>query len=348
MFAQSIKTILTAGLIATTVAGTAIAGDKVKIRMQSAYGGGLPALGETAKYFTEKVNVISSGSVNVKFYDPKKLVPTLQIFDAVKAGNIDAGYSWPGMWLGKIPALAVFGGVPFGPEATDYLAWLYHGGGLELWREVYAAQGVVPVPCGILAPEAAGWFKNEIKSTDDFKGMKIRFGGLGGEVMKRLGASVTMLGGADVLPNLERGTIDATEFSMPAIDQKLGFYKVIQNYYFPGWHQPSAMLEFIVNKSKWDSMTELQRKNIEAACEASILWGLTKGIADQPKALSFMKDKGVNVHVYSDEMIQKFKETTDQVIKESLEKDPLFKKVFDSMDTFMASTAEWRGMAYAR
>lgn len=341
------KTFATA-MIMGIVTNFATADDKVKIRMQSAYGAGLPALGETAKYFTEKVNLISNGNVNVKFYDPKKLAPTSQIFDAVKAGSIDAGYSWPGMWLGKIPALAVFGGVPFGPEATDYLAWLYHGGGLDLWREIYAEQGVVPVPCGILAPEAAGWFKKPIKSVDDFKGMKIRFGGLGGEVMKRLGASVTVLGGADVLPNLERGVIDATEFSMPAIDKVLGFYKVAKNYYFPGWHQPSAMLEFIVNKKKWDGMTDLQRQNIESACQSSVLWGLTKGIADQPKALSFIKDQGVDVHIYSDEMLKQFKDTTDLVIKEHMEKDPLFKRAYESMDQFMGSTAEWRGMAYAR
>ncbi|MEP3244850.1 MAG: TRAP transporter substrate-binding protein [Sneathiella sp.] len=328
--------------------GTLQAEEPVRLKMQSAYAAGLPALGETAKYFADTVNTISDQTVRVKFYDPGKLVPTLQIFDAVQAGSIDAGYSWPGYWMGKIPALALFAAVPFGPEANDFLSWIYHGDGLKLWRELYEKQGVVPVPCGVLAPEAAGWFREPIDTVEQFKGMKIRFGGLGGDVMKKLGASVTVLAAGDIMPNLERGVIDATEYSMPAIDEILGFYKVAKNYYFPGWHQPSSILELIVNKEKWDSLSNLQRASIETACQSATLWGMTKGIADQPKALKTIKSHGVKIHVWPDEALAKFRKASDEVLAENAAKDPDFKRVLDSMNGFMSATAEWRGIAYAR
>jgi TRAP-type mannitol/chloroaromatic compound transport system substrate-binding protein len=349
-----VKKKLSKTLIALTVGASALlsvnaqAEDNVRLRMQSAYAAGLPTLGETAKYFTDKANVISNGSVSIKFYDPNKLVPTLQIFDAVQSGSIDAGYSWPGFWMGKIPALALFAAVPFGPEANDFLSWVYHGDGLKLWRELYEKQGVVPVPCGVLAPEAAGWFREPITSTKDFEGMKIRFGGIGGDVMKKLGASVTVLSSGDIMPNLERGVIDATEYSMPSVDNLLGFYKVAKNYYFPGWHQPSSILELIVNKDKWDSLSDLQRISIETACQSATLWGMTKGIADQPKALDEIKSHGVTVHQYSPEMLAELKQASDEVLAETAANDPDFKRVLDSMNEFMNSTAEWRGMAYAR
>ncbi|MCG8490674.1 MAG: TRAP transporter substrate-binding protein [Sneathiellales bacterium] len=330
------------------VTAAAHAEEPVKLKMQSAYAAGLPALGETAKYFSDSVNKLSANSVRVKFYDPGKLVPTLQIFDAVQSGAVDAGYSWPGYWMGKMPALALFAAVPFGPEANDFLSWIYHGDGLKLWRELYEKQGVVPVPCGVLAPEAAGWFRKPIDNLDQLKGMKIRFGGLGGDVMKKLGASVTVLAAGDIMPNLERGVIDATEYSMPAIDEILGFYKVAKNYYFPGWHQPSSILELIVNKKKWDSLSDLQRASIETACQSATLWGMTKGIADQPKALDAIKSHGVKIHVWSDEALAAFRKASDEVLAENAAKDPDFKRVLENLNSFMSATSEWRGMAYAR
>ncbi len=338
-----------AGLVAAFILAMASPSDaKVKLKMQSAWNPGLPALGETAKYFADTVAQASGGQVVFKFYGAKKLVPALQIFDAVSAGTIDAGFSWPGYWMGKIPALTLFAAVPFGPEAPEFLAWVYHGGGLEMWRELYAKQGVVPVPCGILAPEASGWFAKPIDSTEDLKGLKIRYAGLGGEVMKKLGASVTLLAAGDIFPNLERGVIDATEFSMPAIDKVLGFYKIIKHYYFPGWHQPSSILELVINKKKWDAMSEQERSYVEMACGNSVLWGLTKGIAAQPEAVQFFKDNGVKIHTWSPEMIASFRKVAAEVMEEQSAKDPDFKRAWESLQAFRSKGAEWRGMAYAR
>ena len=342
------RTAVAALLLGALIGVGASAQAKVKLKMQSAWNPGLPALGETAKYFVDTVAQASGGEVTFKFYAAKKLVPTLQIFDAVSAGTIDAGYSWPGYWMGKIPALALFAAVPFGPEAPEFLAWIYHGGGLQMWRELYAKQNVVPIPCGILAPEASGWFANPINSPDDLNGLKIRYAGLGGEVMKKMGASVTLLAAGDIFPNLERGVIDATEFSMPAIDKVLGFYKIIKHYYFPGWHQPSSILELVVNKKKWDAMSDQDRGYVEMACGNAVLWGLTKGVASQAPAVQFFKDNGVQIHTWSAEMIAKFRKAASEVIAEQSAKNADFKRAWESLEAFRKTNAEWRGMAYAR
>ncbi|MFQ6018277.1 MAG: TRAP transporter substrate-binding protein [Kiloniellaceae bacterium] len=338
-----------AALVGAVTLGVGASADaQTKLKMQSAWNPNLPALGETAKYFADTVAAASGGEVIFKFYGAKKLVPTLQIFDAVSAGTIDAGFSWPRYWMGKMPALTLFAAVPFGPEAPEFLAWIYHGGGLDIWRELYARQGVVPVPCGILAPEASGWFADPIDSTKDLEGLKIRFAGLGGEIMRKLGASVTMLAAGDIFPNLERGVIDATEFSMPAIDRVLGFYKIVKHYYFPGWHQPSSILELVVNKKQWDAMSERTRAYVEMACGNAVLWGLTKGIAAQPTAVQFFKDNGVQIHTWSPEMIAAFRKTAAEVIEEQSAKDADFRRAWDSLKAFREKNAEWRGMAYAR
>lgn len=347
-FGKTLAAVLVGVALIVGAGADAEADGKVKLKMQSAWNPGLPALGETAKYFSDRIAATSDGEITFKFFESKKLVPTLQIFDAVSAGTVDAGYAWPGYWMGKIPALALFAAVPFGPEAPEFLAWIYHGGGLELWRELYASQGVVPVPCGVLAPEASGWFAKPINSVEDLKGLKIRYAGLGGEVLKKLGASVTLLAAGDIFPNLERGVLDATEFSMPAIDLKLGFYKIIKNYYFPGWHQPSSILELLVNKGKWDAMSDSERAAIEAACGDSVLWGLTKGVASQSEAVQFFKDNGVNIRIWSPEMIATFRKASSEVMEEQSANDADFKRAWDSLQAFRTKNAEWRGMAYAR
>ncbi len=328
--------------------GPAHGADRLKLKMQCAWQSNLPALGDTAKYFSETIARASGGTIKFKFFEPKKLVPSLQIFDAVAAGTIDSGYAWPGYWMGKMPALTVFAAVPFGPEAPEFLAWIYHGGGLELWRELYARQGIVPVPCGVVPPEASGWFAEPVESVSDLAGLKIRYSGLGGEVLKKLGASITLLAAEDIFTNLERGVIDATEFSTPATDEVLGFHKVVKHYYFPGWHQPSSILELLVNKRVWDAMTEQQRALVETACGDAVLWGLTRGVAAQGRAVARIKQSGVTLHSWSPELLAAFRHSAVEVLDEQSARDADFKRARESLEAFLAENAEWRGLAYAR
>ena len=166
---------------------------KVRWKMASTFAGNLTQLGSSGVRFSKQIEVISGGNIKVKFFDPGALVPALEIFDAVSSGSIDAGWSTPGYWAGKVPALPLFAAVPFGPSAQEYISWIYYGGGKELFEEIYAKHNIKGIICGVVPPEASGWFRKEIKSVEDLKGMKMRFFGLGAKVMEKIGVSTQLI-----------------------------------------------------------------------------------------------------------------------------------------------------------
>ena len=180
--------------------------------MPSSFPGTMILAGPGGKDFEENVRVLSDGTLNIRFFDPGALVPPLEIFDAVSAGAANSGWTSPGYWAGKVPALQFFAAIPFGPNAGEYVAWVYHGGGLELMQEIYARYNIYSQPCMLQPPEGSGWFRAEIKSLDELKGLKMRFFGLGAKVMEKIGVSTQLIAGGDIFPALELGTIDATEF----------------------------------------------------------------------------------------------------------------------------------------
>ncbi len=320
--------------------------EPVKLNMPSTFPGSLIQLGQAGVRLQNNLNLISGGDIKVKFFEPKALVPPLEIFDAVANGSVDAGWSVSGYWGSKNSALNLFSAVPFGPAAGEYLAWMWHGGGEDLMNEIYNKNGLHSLACGVLAPEASGWFKKEIKSPEDLKGLKMRFFGLGAKVMQKLGVDTQLLAGGDIFPALERGTIDATEFSMPAIDQNLGFYNIAKHYYFPGWHQQSTIQELLLNKKKWDAMTEQQRELIKTACKANVAYQFSEGEAIQGKALAEMKAKGVNIHKWPPEMLAAYEKAWNEVAAEEAAKNPDFKKVWDSLQSFRKQYKIWSDLGY--
>jgi TRAP-type mannitol/chloroaromatic compound transport system substrate-binding protein len=336
-------------LVAVLVLGLAAPAlaDPQKLKIQSGYSFNVPVLGDSIRHFQRTLEALPGHELRLRVYDAGKLVPTLQIFDAVTAGKIDAGFTFPGYWMGKIPAVTVFASVPFGPEAPEYLAWLHEGGGLELWRQLYAKHGAVPVPCGVIPPEASGWFRKPIDSEDDLRGLKIRYAGLAGRVLEKMGASITMLAAGDIFLSLERGVIDATEYSMPAVDRPLGFYKVAKHYYFPGWHQPSSILELIVNQQTWNRLDAGQRAAIETTCQANTLYGLTRGLAIQAEALEFFEQQGVTIERWSPALMARFRALSAEVMAEASQEDPDFAAAWASLQAFREKHATWAGIAYA-
>src|SRR5918995_2000523 len=257
--------------LAVSTSGPAEAQKTVRWKMASAFGSKLPHLGTSAIRFSENLKIASGGTLDLKFFEPNALVPALECFDAVSKGSVEACWTTPGYHTGKYPALAFFTTVPFGPAIGEFLAWKWFGGGNELRNEIYAKHNLFALDCFAIGPETSGWFRKEVKSVAELKGIKMRFFGLGAQVMQKLGVNTQLLAGADIFPALERGVIDATEFSMPTMDTRLGFHQVAKFNYFPGWHQQSSVSELMMNKEAWDKLPDKYKAMIEISLEAQMM-----------------------------------------------------------------------------
>ncbi|WP_147125814.1 TRAP transporter substrate-binding protein [Shimia ponticola] len=318
------------------------------LEMTSAFGKNLPILGTAATDFVEKINGIST-EVEFEHFDPGELVPTLEALDAVSNGSVDAAYTTSGYWQGKMTAASLFAAVPFGPEAGEFMAWMLYDDGLTLMREMYEENGfnVHVMPCGIIAPETSGWFKEEITSLEDLQGLNMRFFGLGAEVMQRLGVSTSLLAGGDIFPALERGAIDATEFSMPRIDARLGFYKIASYNYFPGWHQPATMFELLINKDRWDDLDERAQKQIEVACLANVTTNLAEGEGTNFQAMvENTEQNGVIIKNWTPEQLDVFESTWNEVAAELAAEDEMFAKTWADLQEFREGYNVWNSNIY--
>ena len=340
------KTLTAAAMGATMLTGAAQAQDTLELT--SSFGSNLPILGTAALDFVDKINGISS-DVQFEHFDPGKLVPTLEALDAVSNGSVDAAYATSGYWQGKIPSASLFAAVPFGPEAGEFLGWILYDDGAELWQGMYDEAGydVKVMPCGIIAPETSGWFKNPIESVADLEGLNMRFFGLGAEVMQRLGVSTSLLAGGDIFPALERGAIDATEFSMPLIDARLGFYKIAQYNYFPGWHQPSTLFELLVNIDVWEGLSETAQNQIEVACLANITTNLAEGEAKNFDAMvDNVENNGVTIKQWPPEMLETFESTWNEIAAELAAEDEYFAKVWADLTEYREGYKTWSTNIY--
>lgn len=343
------KLTLTAAMIAIGLAmgGFAQAKD-LRWKMPVAFATKLPGLGSPAAWVADKLNTASDGSIKVKVYEPKELVPPFEILQSVSDGKVDAGYTWIGYDQGKVPAVPLFAAVPFGLKPPAFAGWYFYGGGHDMLQKVYANKGfnVHAQLCGIIGPETAGWYKEPITSLEDYKGMKIRFAGLGGKVLEKLGASVTMLPGGELFQALEKGTIDATEFSMPAIDQILGFNQVVKNNLFPGWHQPFTAQYMLINGDAWKAASAAQKALVETACTAGTLMGLAEGEYKNGPVLTKLAEEGINVGQIPMPILKQLKEVTNEVLAEQAAADADFKMVLESQQAFQKDYVIWDENAY--
>ena len=319
---------------------------KINIKMAAAFPSGLIILGETGIKLSKTINTISGGNINIKYFEPGALVPAMEIFDAVSSGSVDAGWASPAFWAGKIPALQFFTTFPFGPNPSEYIAWLRYGGGNDIFKEIYHAHNIHSIHCMATSPEGSGWFREEINSVEDLKGLKMRFLGLGAKVMEKLGVSTQLMAGGDIYAALELGTIDATEYGMPAMDLELGFHAIADNYYFPGWHQPASLGELMINLDLWNSLTLTQQGQIEVTCAETFLDSLAKSEAVQVQAINKLKEFGVKIHKWSPEMMALFNENWAIVVEEEASKNAEFQRVWSSLKSFRENYAIWHNLGY--
>ena len=346
------KALLSAALISSTalMSSTAFAESKpVLLKLPVAFPTTLPGLGSTAKWLSDEVTDLSDGTIKIKVYEPKKLVAPFEILDAVSSGKVNAGFSIAGYWAGKMSAAPLFGAVPFGPEADEFISWFWHGNGMKLYQEMYDKNGynVHVELCGINPPETSGWFAKEINTVDDLKGLKMRFFGLGGEVMQKLGVTTSLLPGGEIYAALEKGAIDATEFSMPAIDKRLGFHKLVKYNYFPGWHQQATTQELLINKNTWNDMSKHQQSVIKNLCKASVANAIAYTESLQGAAIRENVEKnGVIIKKWSPEMLSTFEKTWMQVVDERSAKSAEFKAVWEDLEAFRKNYDFWQANAF--
>jgi TRAP-type mannitol/chloroaromatic compound transport system substrate-binding protein len=227
-----------------------------------------PGLGIAVDNFAESFEAASSGRLKIKVYGGGELVPAFGCFDAVSRGTVEMGNDASYYHKGKVAAAQFFTAVPFGMNHLELSGWLHYGGGLELWRELYAPFDIVPFPCGNTGVQMGGWFNKEIKTIDDLKGLKMRIPGLGGEVIKRAGATPITLPGSELFTSLQTGVIDATEWVGAYNDIALGLHKAAKYYYYPGWQEPGAGLELMINADAWASLPPDLQAIVEITCQS--------------------------------------------------------------------------------
>jgi len=313
---------------------------KVKLKIATSWPAHFPIMGTGVERFAEMVKSMSGGSLEIKIYPKNILVPALAVFDATSSGQIDGFHSGPYYWKGKNPAFALFSGAPLRMTANELSCWMNYGGGYELWRELYAKYNLYPFIGGNTGVQMGGWFRKPIESLEDLKGLKMRIPGLGGEVFAKLGVNPILLPAGEIYTALERGTIDATEWVGPALDIKMGFYKVAK-YYYTGWHEPGSILELTFNKARFDRLSEEHKEIIRYASEAMTSQMYHEFMDKNAKALKELKSMDIEIRDFPPQIIDAAKKALLEVANEQSEKSEDFKRVFDSMESYYSLMRPW-------
>ena len=307
---------------------------------------GFPVLQKGAERFADNIRVMSNGRLNIKVYAGGELIPPLQTFDAVSQGSVEMGHGSAYYWAGKVPEAQFFSTVPFGMTARGMNAWLYDGGGLELWREIYKPFHVIPFPLGNTGVQMGGWFNKKINSLEDIKGLKMRIPGLGGKVLAKAGGNPILLAGSEVYTALERNTIDATEWIGPYHDQRLGLYRAAKHYYYPGWHEPGTVLELTINQRAWESLPIDLQAIISNAAQAENLRMLSEMEQKNMAALDELRMReGIEINRFPNEVLSTLKKLTNETLIEEAERDPKFKRVYDAYQNFRKKNDAWSAIS---
>jgi len=319
---------------------------KYKWKMVTAWPKNFPGLGAGANLLAKMINEMSDGRIKVKVYGAGELVPAFEVFDAVSKGTAQMGHSGAYYWKGKSAATQFFSAVPFGLTAQEMNAWLYYGGGMELWRELYAPFNLIPAAAGNSGVQMAGWFNKEIKSTADLKGLKMRIPGLGGEVLRRAGGTTVNIPGGELFTSLQSGTLDATEWVGPYNDLAFGLHKVAKYYYYPGWHEPGSTMEAMINKQAFEELPKDLQAIVMAACKAVNMDMISEYTARNNQALESLVNKhGVKLMPLPDDVLKTLKQLSDEVVLELANKDPMAKKIYESFSQFRTQVTQWSSLS---
>ena len=320
----------------------AIAQGTFKWRMVTTWPKNFPGLGTGANLLAKMIGEMSEGRLEVEVYGAGEIVPAFESMDAVSSGTVEMGHGAPYYWKGKVPASQFIASLPFGLTAQEQNAWFYYGGGQELADKVYAEMGTKFFPSGNTGVQMGGWFNKEINSLDDYKGLKMRIPGLGGEVVKAAGGIVVNLPGGEIPPALQSGAIDATEWVGPYNDLAFGLYKSAKFYYYPGWHEPATVLDCFVNMKAWESLPADLQAVVEGANRAVNLAVLSEFQARNNDSLDVLiNEHGVVLKKFPDEVLNGLGGLAGQVLTELADQDPMSREVLDSILDFRRKLIAW-------
>jgi TRAP-type mannitol/chloroaromatic compound transport system substrate-binding protein len=341
---------------AVAVAGSAAAlsapaiaqGDVVRWRCASSFPKSVDTLFGTVELVARRVGQITGGKFQISVHAAGEIVPPLQVLDAVEKGTIECNHTAPYYYIGKDPAWAFGTCIPFGLNSRQHNAWWYHGDGEKIYNEFTRQSGVVNLLCGNTGSQMAGWFKKEIKGVADLKGLKFRTGGMGGQVLTRLGVVAQQIAPGEIYSALEKGTIDAAEFTVPYDDEKLGLNKIAKYYYYPGWNEGGAALGFQVNAKAWDALPEAFRFALQTAAAEANTWMQAKYDALNPVALKRLIQGGAVLRAYPQAVMDACFKANRELMDETMAKSPAFKKIFDHMRAFQRDQQAWFRVAEAQ
>lgn len=335
-----------AAVAASSLASPAIAQGMRELRMVTTWPKNFPGLGTGAQRLADRITAMSEGRIRVNLFAAGELVGAFESFDAVSAGNADIWHGASYYWQGRSLGFNFFAAVPFGLTAAENDAWMLHGGGLELWHRLSADFNVIAFPAGNTGVQMGGWFRQEVNTPEDFNGLRFRMPGLGGEVLRRLGAAVVALPGGEIFPALQQGAIDATEWVGPWNDLAFGFFRVADYYYHPGFHEPGTTLECGFNLDLWNSLSASDQELIKAACLADNNEMYAEFNARNGDALNtLITEYGVNLRRFSDEIYDAFGAASEEVLAEAGAEGGIVGEIYDSFVGFRAKAMEWTGLA---
>lgn len=338
-----------AGVAAAGVAAPAIAAEApaIRWRLASSFPKSLDTIYGAADLLADRVEKLTEGKFQIRVFAGGEIVPGLQVLDAVQQGTVECGHSASYYYVGKNMAFAFDAAIPFGLTARQQNAWMYFGGGLPLMREFFKEYNIINFPGGNTGTQMGGWFRNEVKSLADLKGLKMRIPGIGGQIMAKLGVVPQTLAGGDIYPALERGAIDATEWVGPYDDEKLGFYKVAKNYYYPGWWEGGPQLSFYVNINKWNGLPKSYQQAFETAAAEANLNMLAAYDAKNPQALVRLVQNGVKLHAFPKDVMTAAYKAAFEMYNEEAAKNPAFKKIYNEWLKFRKAEYQWFRLAEA-
>jgi TRAP-type mannitol/chloroaromatic compound transport system substrate-binding protein len=331
------------GLAASTVAAPAIAQSQpeIKWRMASSFPKSLDTIYGGAEQIAKRVAEATDNKFQIRAFAGGEIVPAFQVTDAVQQGTVECGHTASYYFVGKDPTFAFDCAIPFGLNTRQQNAWMYWGGGLQLMREFFKDYNIYQIPCGNTGTQMGGWFRKEIKTVADLKGLKFRIGGFAGQVVSKLGVVPQQIPGGDIYPSLEKGTIDAAEWVGPYDDEKLGFYKVAKYYYYPGWWEGGTQVSAYVNLKAWESLPKSYQSVLELACGEANATMVAKYDAQNPAALHRLVGGGTQLRPFSREIMAACYKAANEVYAETAAKNAKFKKIYDQWVKFRDEEFLW-------